>query len=80
MIDRKLLDIKSRMQFYRDHYRRGVIQLISLLFLIAILIIVLFYEVLNQPAPSFYATTSAGELVLLEAMDAPNYSSSPLIK
>lgn len=80
MIDRKLLEIKSRMQFYRDNYRRGLSQLIFFLVLIAMLIIVVFYEVLIQREPAFYASTNAGELVKLHALDAPNHTAVPLIK
>ncbi|GEM_PF-990011 len=80
MFDRKVFEIKSRMQFYRDNYRRGVTQLITLLSLIVILILTLFYEVLHKPPRAFYASTNAGELVKLNALDAPNYSSAPLIK
>lgn len=80
MIDRKLLEIKERMQFYRDNYRRGASLLIFFFVVITMLIVTLFYEVLTQPAPAFYASTTAGELVPIEAMDSPNYSSSPLIK
>lgn len=80
MIDRKLIKIKSHMQFYRNNYRRGLTQLIALLILIMILIIIIFYEVLNQPERAFYASTNAGELVKLKPYNSPNYSSTPLIK
>ena len=80
MIDTRLFEMKQRMQFYRDCYRRGVVQLISLLCLIVILIISIFYEVMNQPPRAFYASTATGELIKLAALDAPNSSSTPLIQ
>ena len=80
MINRKRLEVKSRMQFYRDNYRRGVTQLVTLLFLIIILVVTIFYELLNQPPRAFYASTIEGTIVKLKALNGPNESSTPLIK
>lgn len=80
MVDQRLLETKTRMEFFRNSYRRGVKQLLTLLVLIAILIIALFYEVLNQPPRKFYASTEAGEIVKLNPLDGPNESSTPLIQ
>ncbi|EKD74640.1 MAG: hypothetical protein ACD_44C00373G0002 [uncultured bacterium] len=80
MIDRKLEEIKSHMHFYRDAYRRGIKQLIFLLMLIVLLIAVIFYNVLYQALPLFYASTTAGEIVKLTSLNSPNKTSVSLIK
>lgn len=79
MIDRKRLEIKSRLSFYRNQYRRGIKQLIFFLSLIIILIVAIFYRVLNEPERAFYASTNTGEIVQLKPLEAPNNSSTPLI-
>lgn len=80
MIDQKIIRIKTSLSFFRDHYRHGVSYLISLLVVIILLILVMFYEVLRQPQPDFYASTEAGEVAKLTALDGPNKSATPLIQ
>lgn len=71
--------VKARKYFYRDYYRKASTVLIGVLLLIAILSIAIVYLYGQRTIPAYYATSSDGKLVPLSPMEAPNYSSSPLI-
>ena len=71
--------VKARKYFYRDYYRKASTALIGILLLIALLSSVIIYLYMQRTIPAYYATSSDGKLVPLSPLEAPNYSSSPLI-
>jgi intracellular multiplication protein IcmM len=71
--------IKSQRNFYRDYYHVLSSVLFGMLAIIVLLSLLLLYVYINRPERTFYATCYDGKLMQLQPLDAPNYSSTPLI-
>lgn len=67
--------IRLRNNFYRDNYRRLVLSLMFLLFIVIFLVGVIFYQIYNRPESKYFATTTDGRIMQLfplsEAMLSP---------
>lgn len=78
---RETLDaIKLRKNFYRNNYYRVLQALYVCLFLVVILVMALFYEVITWPETKFYATNSVGFVDPLPALSGANNSAAYLLK
>lgn len=75
MVDDAAELVRLRNNFYRDNYRRLVLSLMFLLFVIVFLVGVVFYQIYNRPEPKYFATTTDGRIMQLfplsEAMLSP---------
>ena len=66
--------------FYRNNFRRGLGVLVFMLMVMVVLVLALLYEIVTKPEPDFFATNSAGLIADLSPLDAPNLSSTHLLK
>ncbi|MBS0359404.1 MAG: DotI/IcmL/TraM family protein [Proteobacteria bacterium] len=79
-MSRYLIDlVKSRKDFYRDHFRATVRILIGSLLVTMVWLAALVYEIMTRPEPKFYATDSASFITPLDALNTPNESSEYLL-
>ena len=69
MASHVLDQIKSRKNYYRDNYRRLSKYLFFCFALIFILIMLIVYFVLSRGEPTYYASSSDGGLIELEAVN-----------
>lgn len=60
-----------RNHFYRDQYKSSVIVLLFLLALNALLVLAVLEQVMSPPPPVYFATTSTGEIIKWQPLDAP---------
>lgn len=60
-------------------FRRGLTALILSLLVSVITVVVMFYIYIHRPEPDFYATNGATPPIMLEALSAPNQSSTALL-
>jgi intracellular multiplication protein IcmL len=79
MLSDTLSVVKFRKNFYRDCYYRVLNFLLWSFFIILIELLLLILLVLTRPEPDYYSTSSNGKIILLRALDKPNYSRVPLI-
>jgi len=71
---------KYRNKFYRDAYK-GILGMLFLSTLIMIgLVIAIMYLALNQPEPSYFATTEDGKIVTLDPLSNPNVRPKVLLR
>lgn len=68
--------IKMRNEFYRDNFRRVSLMLL-LLIVINIILFISFLVVLNiKPTPKYFATTTSGQIIVLNPLSKPISSNS----
>lgn len=79
MINTGIDSVKTQKYFYRDYYRKAIDILVALLFCELLLVGAIMYVFLDRSVPSFYASSSSGQLALLKALPQPNRSATPLI-
>lgn len=72
--------IKQNKRFNVHVYRRGLMALIVSLLLSCFIMLLLFYRVITEPEPDFYATSGVTPPILLKALIAPNTSSMALLE
>lgn len=75
MVDDAVELVRLRNDFYRDNYRRLVGCVLLLLAIVVLLVSIVFYQIINRPAPKYFATTVDGRIMQLfplsEAMLSP---------
>jgi len=69
----------SRNEFYRDHYYKLILGLMTAIFLMLALVILVLYQVSHRPLPEFIAVASDGKQMELSASEEPNLLSSTLL-
>lgn len=79
MADDPLQLIQLRNDFYRDNYRRVMLALLSSIGLTLLLLVILFYLILNPPAPKYFATYPDGRIMPLVPLSEPNMPISALL-
>lgn len=72
--------VRLRNNFYRDNYRRLVGAVMFLLFIVAMLICVVFYQIYNRPEPKYFATTVDGRIMQLFSLSEPILSPGELLQ
>ncbi|KTD24578.1 MULTISPECIES: type IVB secretion system protein IcmM/DotJ [Legionella] len=71
--------IKRSKSFYIRTYRIGGTSLVISLILNLLLVLGIYYLYFHEPERDFYATSGVTPPVLLNPLDEPNYSSTPLL-
>jgi hypothetical protein len=71
--------VKTRKSFYQVNYRSMTTVLITVLLLIIFTNFLIIYLYITRPEPDYYATSMDGKLMLLNPLNAPNYTDKPLI-
>ena len=79
MLSDTLNVLKFRRNFYRDAYYRALSFLLWSFLVILVLLLLLIVLILSRPESAYYATSSQGQITLLNGLAAPNYSNVPLI-
>ncbi|ASQ45262.1 type IVB secretion system protein IcmM/DotJ [Legionella clemsonensis] len=72
--------IKRSKAFYIRTYRKGGTFVIVSLIINILLSLLIYYIHFNQPEPDFYATSGITPPIQLTPLNAPNYSSTPLLE
>lgn len=72
--------VKLRSTFYRDSYRKLVILLFLSWIVIIILVATVYFQAVNRPAPTYFATTESGRIIPLVPLNQPNLSDKDLIQ
>jgi intracellular multiplication protein IcmL len=72
--------VMSRNNFYRDNYRRVVVALFLLIFVIIGLLGINYYVVSHPTKPAYFATTREGRITPLYALNQPIISQSELLQ
>ncbi len=83
MADDALVSVKLRNDFYRDNYRRIVIAIFLLLFIIFAQTGVIYYLLTHRPLPVYFATTNNGRVMRIlpiVPLDEPNMPNSALLQ
>lgn len=80
MVDDAAELVRLRNNFYRDNYRRLVLSLMFLLFIIIFLAGVVFYQIYNRPEPKYFATTTDGRIMQLFPLSEAMLSPSELLQ
>lgn len=83
MVDDAVVAVKLRNDFYRDNYRRIVIALFLLLFVILAQAGVIYYLLTHRPLPVYFATTNNGRVMRIlpvVPLDEPNVPNSTLLQ
>jgi len=68
-----------RTHFYRDNYQRLMIFSLGIILLIAILMVLIFWERTHKTPIEYYATTNSGVLEPLVPLDRPNITTTALL-
>ncbi len=63
--------ILLRNEFYRDNYRRAWVALIMVIAINIILALMVFYKVTFPPTPVYFATTAAGQIIMMHPLTDP---------
>jgi intracellular multiplication protein IcmM len=72
--------IRQSKAFYILTYRKGIRWVMLSLTLNFILSLAIYYAHFNTPEPDFYATSGIAPPIKLTPLNAPNYSSTPLLE
>lgn len=80
MVDDAAELVRLRNNFYRDNYRRLVLSLMFLLFIIIFLAGIVFYQIYNRPEPKYFATTTDGRIMQLFPLSEAMLSPSELLQ
>src|SRR3990167_9585512 len=72
--------VKLKRNFYRDSYRSVVMILFIAIIIIAVMAWIIVYQQTHKPAPKYFATTSAGQLIPMVPLDQPNLSDSAVLQ
>jgi intracellular multiplication protein IcmL len=83
MADDALVAVKLRNDFYRDNYRRIVLSIFFLLFIIFAQTGVIYYLLTHRPLPVYFATTNNGRVMRILPvipLDEPNMPNSALLQ
>lgn len=72
--------VKLRSTFYRDSYRKLVILLFLSWIVIIVLAATVYFQTVNRPAPTYFATTESGRIIPLVPLNQPNLSDKDLIQ
>jgi len=80
MVDDAVELVRLRNNFYRDNYRRVVGALMVLLLIVSVLVGVVIYQIINRPAPKYFATTVDGRIMPLFPLSAPMISPGELLQ
>lgn len=73
-------DRQAQKHYYREHFRLTVKLLMYSFLLMVILSVLIIFYYISKPTPDYYATNSSGFIRSLKAMNAPNESSTALLK
>lgn len=78
----KILMIQGQKAYYRKNYRRMVLLCMVSFSITIVLLLLVNYFFFTRPEPTYYATSSAGAgfITPLRALNAPNQSSTALLK
>jgi intracellular multiplication protein IcmM len=76
---KKMRDAKEGKFFYRNSFRRTVFLLITSLILNALLVIGIYFQLINKVHPNYYATSGVKPPIQLTPLSHPNYKSKPLL-
>lgn len=80
MADDGLTQVIMRNQFYRDKYRQVSLAFLLVLVINLLLAGIIFYKVINQPQPVYFATTADGKIVELEPLSTPVLSDAQVLQ
>jgi len=80
MTDEAIKLVQLRNEFYRDNYHRILLILLIAILTLFILIGALTYVVTHPPQAKYFATTAAGRITPLTALDKPNLSKAALLQ
>jgi len=70
---------KRHKNFNVQIYRRGLMAVICSLGLSCVIVLVAFYKYVDMPEPDYYATNGARPPIMLNALLAPNSSSTAIL-
>jgi len=80
MADDAIELIKLRNNFYRDNYRRVLLALLLLIFLVVALVGIVYYQIANRPAPQYFATSTDGRITPIYPLSDPMVTPSELLQ
>jgi intracellular multiplication protein IcmL len=80
MAETALETVINRNNFYRDNYRRMIVVLFLLVFVIIGLLGVSYYVVSHPTKPAYFATTNEGRITPLYALNQPIISQSEILQ
>ncbi|MFN3234537.1 MAG: type IVB secretion system apparatus protein IcmL/DotI [Gammaproteobacteria bacterium] len=79
MADNTLELIRLRNNFYRDNYRRAMVLVMILAFVLIFTTISIVYMVFNRPQPKYFAATESGRILQLVPLNRPTMTSKALL-
>ncbi|MFI4954507.1 MAG: type IVB secretion system apparatus protein IcmL/DotI [Gammaproteobacteria bacterium] len=71
--------VRFRNQFYRDGYRRVLFILLISFLLNAVLVSIIYYQIISRPTPTYFATNQDGTLKELIPLNQPHVSQEQLL-
>ena len=80
MVDDAVELVRLRNNFYRDNYRRLVGCVLLLLVIVILLVGIIFYQIINRPAPKYFAATVDGRIMQLFPLSEPMLSPAELLQ
>lgn len=72
--------VQLRHNFYYDGHKKLMITLMTSLLIITVLVGAFVYQILNPPAPKYFAVNADGRLIKLPPLNEPNMTHSALLQ
>lgn len=72
--------VQLRHNFYYDGHKKLIMSIMACLGIIALLVFAFIYQILNPPAPKYFAVNTDGRLIKLPPLNEPNMTHPALLQ